>query len=239
MSECILHTACRYTLGSGARRAPLLSERCGFVMLRRLVIVVLIVLAGFATASPASAVNFVGGSVQLTCTNASLFLSYNTNRDNTGTGLEHYAYVVSDGNGTVLLTVMFVDTFSGTDDLLSIPYSVVPSANPISVRFFSFAGNGYAEETYYTATYSCPGLPDAGFQGPGIPSGFQLHTITCDVAVFATPGGAPVTNGARIRAGQTWFVNPTPVDGADGQSWTEIFVSGYTNGYVPTTCVGG
>jgi hypothetical protein len=76
-----------------------------------------------------------------------------------------------------------------------------------------------------------------GFGGPGIPAGFELHTISCDVAVFVEPGGSPVASGEAIRAGQTWYVNPKPVTGADGQSWTEIFVSSRINPFIPTKCV--
>jgi uncharacterized surface protein with fasciclin (FAS1) repeats len=72
--------------------------------------------------------------------------------------------------------------------------------------------------------------------GPGLPSGFELRFISCDVAVFDTPGGTPVGSN-RILAGQTWYVNPTTKDDAAGRSWTEIFVSGTTNGWIPTDCV--
>ena len=70
--------------------------------------------------------------------------------------------------------------------------------------------------------------------GPGIPNGFVLRTITCDVAVYDSPAGNAV-GGARIRAGQTWYVSPTTSAGS--ADWTEIFVGGFTNGYIPTACV--
>lgn len=90
------------------------------------------------------------------------------------------------------------------------------------------------EDWYESGAVSCVPAPGPG---PGIPSGFVLRTITCDVPVYATPAGMPVAGGAAIRAGQTWFVNPTPINGADGRQWTEIFAAGFINGYIPTACV--
>jgi hypothetical protein len=74
------------------------------------------------------------------------------------------------------------------------------------------------------------------YRGPSIPKGFELRTITCDTPVFGTPGGAAVGEN-RLRAGQTWFVNPTSVEGANGTDYTEVFVSSYQNVYIPTRCV--
>lgn len=72
--------------------------------------------------------------------------------------------------------------------------------------------------------------------GPGIPAGFELRTILCNVPVYNMPAGSPVGSD-MLRAGQTWYVNPTPVEAADGTSWTEVFVSSYINPYIPTACV--
>ncbi|MDL5053815.1 hypothetical protein QQ056_09690 [Oscillatoria laete-virens NRMC-F 0139] len=72
--------------------------------------------------------------------------------------------------------------------------------------------------------------------GPGIPAGFELRTILCDVPVYNLPAGSPVGSD-MLRAGQTWYVNPEPVEAADGTSWTEVFVSSYINPYIPTACV--
>jgi hypothetical protein len=77
----------------------------------------------------------------------------------------------------------------------------------------------------------------ATFQGYPIPSGFVLRTITCDTAVYDVAGGTPVS-GAAITAGQTWFVNPTPVTAA-GRAWTEVFLAGPHNAFIPASCVSG
>lgn len=79
----------------------------------------------------------------------------------------------------------------------------------------------------------CAAIP---FAGPGLPSGFVLKTITCDVAVFDSPGGKPVGSN-QVKAGQTWYVSPAAQTDGAGEDWIEIFVSGFTNGYVPSRCV--
>jgi hypothetical protein len=74
--------------------------------------------------------------------------------------------------------------------------------------------------------------------GPAIPDGFVLRTIKCTVAIYNTPAGTPVgTN--KVLAGQTWYINPKPIRGKNGKRWTELFTGGWTNGYIPTSCVGG
>jgi len=93
------------------------------------------------------------------------------------------------------------------------------------------------DELVLTATCA----PNA-FAGPAIPAGFVLRTIVCDVAVFNLASGTPLPTGERIRLGQTWYVNPKPVavsNNAQYPKWTEIFTSGYINGFIPTACVGG
>jgi hypothetical protein len=72
--------------------------------------------------------------------------------------------------------------------------------------------------------------------GPARPDNFVLKTIGCTVPVYDSPAGKPIGDN-KITSGQTWFVNPTPVAGKDGQKWTEIFVGSYLNGYIPTRCV--
>lgn len=103
-----------------------------------------------------------------------------------------------------------------------------------ALRFdWGFGGSGDFEPHTITTTISCG---SGVFQGAPIPSGFVLRTIVCDVPVYNLPGGSPVGDN-KITNGQTWYVNPTPVSAADGSSWSEIFVAGFTNGYVPTSCV--
>jgi len=75
------------------------------------------------------------------------------------------------------------------------------------------------------------------FEGPAIPAGYVLRTITCDVAVFDTPGGKPVADNA-IKAGQTWFVSPSSTKDARGEAWSQVFVSSISDPWIPTRCIG-
>jgi len=73
-----------------------------------------------------------------------------------------------------------------------------------------------------------------------IPGNFVQRTITCTVALyFETSLGSPIPN-TKIIQGQRWYVNPTPVKGIDGKSWTVIFPGGNSglNAFIPTSCVG-
>lgn len=81
-------------------------------------------------------------------------------------------------------------------------------------------------------------IAQSSIYGPKVPKGFELHSLSCSSAVLDAPGGKQVGDDA-VLAGQTWFVNPTPKAGPDGQNYTEIFVGGRRNGYIPTVCVGG
>lgn len=73
--------------------------------------------------------------------------------------------------------------------------------------------------------------------GRGAPRGFKLHHITCSTAVFDRPAGEPVGQNA-VYEGQTWYVNPEPDEGSDGEEWTEVFVGGPRTVYIPSECVG-
>jgi hypothetical protein len=122
---------------------------------------------------------------------------------------------------------------------------IVDAYVPLVGGSFSYSGSFSIDSTHSLwvdiwdedgVTTLATGCTNASFSGPGIPGGFVMKTITCDVVVFDAPGGKPVGSNA-IKSGQTWYVNPTPKKDAAGKAWTEIFVAGYTNGYVPTSCV--
>lgn len=98
----------------------------------------------------------------------------------------------------------------------------------------SSVGSWDSQAWYESGAVPC--VPAA--EGPSIPDGFVQRTITCDVPVYNTAAGSPVDGGAAVTVGQSWYVNPTPVDGDDGRQWTELFAGGYTNGFIPTACLG-
>ncbi len=175
------------------------------------------------------------------CLSASVPLAYSFtyDRDNTGVGIESIEVTITDGSGKLLyyqVGSMPVGYSSNAPGGVIAGYSAAPEWNPLIVKIVSSAGNGLAEELVYLNTGTCAGLPEYPYQGAPIPAGFQLHTITCDTPVYDSPAGSPVGEN-RIRAGQTWYVNPTAKTADDGSSWTEVFVAGYKNGYVPSSCV--
>ncbi len=106
---------------------------------------------------------------------------------------------------------------------------VISFTIPYTGDFLIHTYGSINESLSITVSISCGG------SGPGAPTGFVQRTITCDTAVFSQVDGSPVS-GAVIKAGQRWYVNPTPVVGKQ-RSWTEIFVASYTNGWIPTSCV--
>ncbi len=237
-----------------------IAEKGQSMKLRRLIRTVLVLGVLFSTfalfQNPAKAMT-VGGGFSTT-PNCTAFVETSGtatwDRNNSGSGLELYYYQAVDGAGTVLVRYPSSGTYSaplGTTSYgnpsFTFAYTTLPAYNPITVQWISVAGNGFAQQTVYSNTGTCPGLPNyvapAGvFQGPAIPGGFVLRTITCDVAVFNTPGGTPLATGEKIKAGQTWYVNPTPVKVSNNAlypQWTEIFNSGQSNGFIPTSCVGG
>ncbi|MBX3065322.1 MAG: hypothetical protein U0528_17865 [Anaerolineae bacterium] len=98
---------------------------------------------------------------------------------------------------------------------------------------YTFRADGFSTSTGpYTLTVTTNGNP-----GRPVPTGFVLSWMSCSTAVFDAPGGNPVGNNA-VWAGQRFYVNPTPVKDASGKSWTEIYVSGSQNAFIPTSCAG-
>ncbi len=218
-------------------------------MVRKLLLVVVLVLLVGATVPTYAIIGGNLNSVQFFCDR--LVANYNAftfDRDNTGFGYEGYHVAISDGDGTILESglaynvVGYVlpanpnDTFYYT--------SAVADFNPIRIELIGVAGNGLSEQRIWDASGDCPGLPTytpppgVTVAGPGsrVPSNFVHRQIVCDVPIYNVPGGLPI-NDNRILNGQTWFVNPTPVEALNGESWTEIFVSGLQNPYIPTSCV--
>jgi hypothetical protein len=90
---------------------------------------------------------------------------------------------------------------------------------------------------HITCTGDTP-VSSADVPGPTLPGGFVLRMITCDTPVYNMAGGTPVATGETIKSGQTWFVNPKSVS-AGSASWTEIFVGGWIDGFIPSACIGG
>ena len=145
-------------------------------------------------------------------------------------------YVYSNTDSTELITQAFAVTGGSFD--FTVTFAAQSAGEELNYEVWGSPSTDTANyawdgESYFYLDANCQDV----LSGPPIPSNYVLRTITCDVALFATPAGSPVGD-ARVTAGQTWYVNPTPVKGSDGKSWTQIFVSSYTDPYIPTACVG-
>jgi LysM repeat protein len=219
-------------------------------MLRKSWLVLLalaVIVAVSALPQGAAQASTYNGTVVFTCAgaNAAGTGSHVLNRDNTGSGQESLRVDIRDGAGTLIFTLSFQNTLgSFAGGMGNFTYTTPPQYNPIVFTLTSLAGNGFAEQVDVQTEGTCAGLPTFAapvpqFAGPGVPAGFVLRTIACTTAVFNGPNGTAIA-GATVRQGQTWYVNPTPTDpDVNGRRWTEIFVSGFQNGFIPAECVGG
>jgi hypothetical protein len=207
-------------------------------------LLVALFLVGLAQPQPADALR-LAGRVRLTCTgiegNGALVTM---TRDNTGNGIERYRVVVTDANGNTLFQVSGAFNVRTRLRLGNATYQAAPTANTIRMVIISESGNGYLETVMATVTGRCNNLGQAiPNQGGGSASPlvydigkFVLRTITCNTGIYDVPGGGQVP-GALIKAGQTWYVSPTPELSRSGQSFTAINI-GQKIGFVPTSCVG-
>jgi len=205
--------------------------------------VLLLFVASFFASHPAEAA--AGDSIRLSyaggafCSNTSIFIPvYVTS--NLSAALPFTQTVTVDGvvigtGGGVQSagSMSYLGSFGGSFTASqSIPYALQLVAN-FSGQFFVVIN-----AVCFGGSNVVVSIADTQVGGRGIPSGFVLKTITCDTAVYDAPAGRPLATGEALKAGQTWFVNPSPIKGADGKSWTEFFPSGNTDAYIPTACVG-
>lgn len=163
-------------------------------------------------------------------------VTVNGNTTLNGTAYDTFSFGLGAGTGT------FATGFSRT-------FSPALGSNTFTFVFNSVLVDSATLVTYGTSvtTINCVGgvlsgsnvfVPySAPYGGPGIPSGFVLRTITCDVAVRNAPGGAPIGSDS-VKAGQTFYVSPDTTAAPDGELWSQVFVSSSPNPWIPTRCVG-
>jgi hypothetical protein len=143
-----------------------------------------------------------------------------------------------DAGATIAFGFVAGPAGSGTYSA-TVGYSVPANTNLyVDISTYPASATGPAEwdgEQYFAGTLNCS---VAKFNGPSAPSGAELKTITCDVAVFDEPGGSPVGSN-RIKAGQTWYVIPGVKADASGKNWVQVYVSGFGLPWIPASCVPG
>lgn len=134
---------------------------------------------------------------------------------------------------------LIADVTNGGVDYMGVPVPVGTQDGDVlvmEVRVTSMLGpDTFDSLAFYCDTGELYTAPQ--FAGVPVPEGFVQTSLTCSTAVFDRPGGEPVGANA-VYAGQTWYLNPTPVEGPDGTRWTEIFVAGPHTVFIPTECVG-
>lgn len=127
-----------------------------------------------------------GGSITLT-------------RDNTATGREAFVLSAVDGAGVTVFTPA-TESFwvGGTVSYgtgVNYAWATPPTANPITLTIVSLAGNGLAQETVYTATGGCDGLPVGVASTPMLSAPLVSAPLGGNVAVsgsVALGGQVPV-----------------------------------------------
>ncbi len=145
-------------------------------------------------------------------------------------------------NGVTVYTE--IGNLVGPPRTSSYPFSISIFSTSVSQPYFinivyTFTRGGSTLLTT-NVTFRCSGgiatLQGTSGPGPGIPSGFLLRMITCDTALFNFEGN-PIGSNA-VKAGQSFFISSTTTM-IDDASYTELFAGSYSNGYVPTACIGG
>jgi hypothetical protein len=179
---------------------------------------------GLRTAQAYATVDYVQGSCSSLVARGTtdspyvwLYVSYPTG--------EYWEVFPANADGTFAHSITFPEQAEGT----GLGYEVWGA--PTGTTVINDPGYWDGGDYYYSFHACTKTVP-----GPSIPSGFVLHTITCDTALYAEPAGALIAD-AKITAGQTWYVNPTPKKAADGSNWSEIFVGSYNDAFIPTGCV--
>ncbi|HRE49354.1 MAG TPA: hypothetical protein PLD47_16640 [Aggregatilineales bacterium] len=143
------------------------------------------------------------------------------------TGFDPFLYAFAPDGSLVAL-----DDDGGDQDCDGAWSSYLEFTAPVEGDYTFFAGDYFYRggQPYSLMVFDGTGA------GPGVPSGYVLLTMTCDMAVFDMPGGNPVGNN-RVKSGQTFYTNPKTKLDANGESWTQIFVSSRIDPWVPSRCV--
>jgi len=71
---------------------------------------------------------------------------------------------------------------------------------------------------------------------PDIPAAYVLRVMICDTMLYDNPAGSVISN-TSVVIGQIFSVDPVDAIAADGSHWTQLFVGGWNNPYVPSVCV--
>ncbi len=133
--------------------------------MKRLILMV-VMIGVMSMAGAVQALNRDGATFTIDCTG---FISngggFTLDRDNTGTGREHFVITAFDGAGNVIYGPVG-ETFAigsrvSFNEGRRFNWTARPTANPIVVRVTSPAGNGYVAQAVYAVNADCPTLSAA------------------------------------------------------------------------------
>jgi hypothetical protein len=169
--------------------------------------ILLLVAAGLAGTHPAQAIANNTGTITVGCDSVQIDMTYDVDRNNTGSGREYHAYVVTDAAGTVLYTQQYQDPVpSHFHDQFSHAYTTMPSLNPIIGVHISYAGNGFPEQVVNRAVGSCGSLPWAvGADQVPIPSTAVVGAFVKTTPIYSEPTLSSATT-YTMEAGKTVWV---------------------------------
>lgn len=112
-------------------------------------------------------------------------------RDNTGSSVEAYTFVITDGVGNVLFSVHSGVSVGGSivAQTENFYYSTPPVSNPIHVVFSSDAGNGLSQQVLWSMYGNVPCLPAVDLDTCiAIPSGSVVGDLPFQTQAFYSPG---------------------------------------------------
>ncbi len=174
-------------------------------MRRRHLITLGLIILTIVTAVQVQALTLNGLTVEFGCTSWSYYsYTFTLDRDNTGSGQEAFYIEIVDGNGVLLHRYPSSGTaaFSlGTyweGDNIGVGYNVTnPTADPITLRWVSVAGNGFDEQVPYIAVQSpgC-GTPPPTDPPPTDPPPTDPPPTDPPPTVTATPTPSPFSTPA-------------------------------------------
>ena len=178
-----------------------------------LLLVLILMAATFAAATPARALHTTGMNFDLTCSGVTDRDGYSItyNRDNTGTNAEAVSIRIWDGNGKTIYTEtgVFPLGYTYSPSFLALAYQSAPEANLITMKWISLAGNGLDEQVVYEHTGICEGLPGGTTGGcdqyVDIPAQAVGGMFNSNATVYYAPEAGAATT-TVIPAGNSYLV---------------------------------
>ena len=212
------------------------------VMKRLFLLAILTLSVVLVAAFPGSSAQAASGSIGSVCINGS---TVSGTVMVTGSAGEQIGVIIGSNPPVIIGTIFasgqtYVFSFGATLPSYQVGQTITIQAGTINGNSIGAgltgSGNGHAPGTCTSGSGGPPSIGYGQGGGSGVPANFVIRGINCTVAVFNTPDGTPVGSNTLLK-GQNWFVNPVPIRGKFRRLWTEVYVSGPIDGFIPTRCV--